>query len=76
LAASTYSPDPKPRLSAQTRTSQRTFCPSCGCYALFTYAGEQRVPPRVAAAAGLPRAFSLWHCSNCNTTLGELDLRF
>ncbi len=59
-----------------TPQQRRAFCPSCGKLAVFTAAGEQRWPARVAAAAGMPEVVQLWLCSHCHSTISEPNLTF
>ena len=61
-----YPPTPLPRRQAH--------CPSCGCRAHFSYAGEQHWPPKVARIAGLNPVVHLWNCEVCHTTLSEQEL--
>ena len=58
----------------QTHTQREGCCPSCGECGTFTYAGEQRWPPQVAEATGLPPVINLWSCDNCSSTISETDL--
>lgn len=51
--------------------TRRHRCPTCGQVAEFTYLGEQRWPPRVVEATGMPAVTHLWTCGNCHTTLSE-----
>ena len=59
--------------------TKRTFpprdavCPTCGEWAHFTFLGEQRWPPRVAAALGLSEVMLQWTCSKCHTTISEVE---
>lgn len=62
-------------INTDTIEKNRTaLCPSCKSHGIFTYAGEQRVPERVAQAAGMPLRIALWHCTTCKTTLVECEL--
>ncbi len=51
--------------------TRRDRCPTCGQVAVFTFLGEQRWPPRVVEATGMPAVTYLWTCGNCHTTLSE-----
>ena len=58
---------------ADTRTA---VCPTCGDHSVFTLAGTQTWPPRIAEAAGLPPVMNAWHCETCGTTLLEPNINF
>lgn len=50
-------------------------CPSCKQTGLFTHAGVQPIPPRVAQKLGLHvNHVDLWHCPHCKTTISALAL--
>jgi uncharacterized protein with PIN domain len=53
---------------------QQAYCPSCNQRTMFSYAGEQRWPVKVAEAVGIEPVVRLWHCQKCNSTLSECDL--
>jgi hypothetical protein len=54
---------------------RRAYCPSCGCTAYFSYAGEQHWPLKVARIAGVDPVVHLWNCEACHTTLSEQELQ-
>lgn len=51
--------------------SRQGYCPTCEQETEFTFLGEQRWPPQVAARLGLAPVVKLWSCCCCNTTLTE-----
>lgn len=51
--------------------NRQGYCPTCEQQSEFTFLGEQRWPPHVAAKLGLSPVVILWSCNNCHTTLTE-----
>lgn len=49
-------------------------CPSCQKSGDFTYLGKQEYPAAVAEKVGVPAVSHLWTCSNCLSTINEVDL--
>lgn len=50
-------------------------CPSCDQRVVFSFAGEQHWPVKVAEAIGMEPVMRLWHCHGCQSTISECDLQ-
>ncbi|HRE47176.1 MAG TPA: hypothetical protein PLD47_05575 [Aggregatilineales bacterium] len=60
-------------MSAKNKV-KHAVCPTCQHLGNFTFLGEQKWPPEIAAKFGLPEIIILWSCPNCNTTISDPDL--